>query len=65
MSEINLDYLNKERILAFQRIESLEKNIVDISKSLQEVRSIAENKITATQIENYRKKNNREDCCIW
>ena len=46
MSDIDLYYLNNERVIAFQRIEKLEKELATLTNSLQDVRSIAENKIT-------------------
>ena len=46
MPDINLDYLNNERIIAFQRIEKLEKEIDALTSVMKDVRTVAENKIT-------------------
>lgn len=46
MSEINLNYLNNERIEAFKRIEGLEQSIKKITDAVENVKSIAEHKIT-------------------
>ena len=43
MTEVTIDYLNKERITAFERIENIEKDLLpEVKKIADKALSIAE-----------------------
>ena len=45
MTEININYLNEERIEAFKRIENIEFSLKELSENFQSVKAIVEGKI--------------------
>ncbi|MBR1600694.1 MAG: hypothetical protein IJ677_03865 [Alphaproteobacteria bacterium] len=50
MTEVTIDYLNKERITAFERIENIEKDLLpEVKKIADKALSIAESKITTNE----------------
>lgn len=51
MTEVDLKYLNEERIEAFRRIEQLENALKDTKNELQNIRSLTESKITISEAE--------------